>query len=313
MSLPAVASGEFPSVRIHGRWATAPHIDAYLKAAGDPYVRRTGVDIFIAQGCSLLIDAAIRLLAFANQLSAAGIPVRLSFEDGLTGAMGYLDRMGFFDYLAHAVEVEPERPELSGARIFKGANGGLVEIRPIRTGLDWTELPGTLTDRLKAACAGRPDIERFGDATATIFSELIGNVHEHSGNCIDGYVALQTYPRSNRVRVVVSDNGRGLMQTLRPALEARVPRYKTIKDVDLLVEMFRDGLSRFPQDDRGNGLSNCAAKAIRYRAELEVRLETQNVTLVPSGHVYLPNVAYTSTDLIRLSGTHIAFNFKSLE
>lgn len=311
MSLPAVLGGEHLYVRIQGQWATAPQIDAYFRAAGDPYAHRDRVDVSIAPGCSLLIDAAVRLLAFANQLTAAGISVRLSFEGGLTGAMGYLDRMGFFDCLAPGVAVEPERPELSGAQIFKGANGGLVEIRRIGTGLDWNDIPSTLTDRLKAACVGRADIDLFGEAAATIFAELIDNVHEHGGQSVEGYVALQKYQRSNRVRVVVSDNGRGIMQTLRPALEARKPAYKGIKDVDLLVEMFRDGLSRFPGDDRGNGLSNCAAKAIRYRAELEVRLETQNVKLVPSGNVYLaPNMAYTSTDLIRLSGTHIAFNFQ---
>lgn len=305
--------GDFLSVRIQGTWASAPQIDAYVRAAGDPYAGCAGVQISVAEGCGLLIDAVIRLLAFSNQLSAADIPVHLTFEGGLAGSMGYLDRMGFFDHLDPKVHVDPERPHLSGARIFRGGNGGLVEICPVKSGLDWTELPGKLTERLVAACAGRADIERFGDAAATIFSELIGNVYEHSGNFIDGYVALQTYSRSNRVRVVVSDNGNGLMQTLRPALEARHPHYRLVRDVDLLVEMFRDGLSRFPEDDRGNGLSNCAAKAIRYKADLDVRLETQNVILMPSGNEYRPNTAYTKANLIRLKGTHIAFNFQSLE
>ncbi len=45
--------------------------------------------------------------------------------------MGYLNRMGFFDQLAPSVEVLPERPMYSGAKLFEGANAGLVEIARI--------------------------------------------------------------------------------------------------------------------------------------------------------------------------------------
>jgi hypothetical protein len=285
-----------------------------VKAAGAPYeALPDSIEFRVADGCCLLIDAVVRLLAFANQFSADGFRVRIVFEGGRHGAMGYLDRMGFFDFLAPRVEVCPERPLVSGADVFRGGNDSLVEIEAIKLNGDRYALPDKLTEKLGTACAARPDIDRLEEAMATIFSELIDNVYEHSGSTADGYAALQTYARSNKVRVIVSDSGTGLMQTIRPALEKRDRRFRTVKDVDLLVEMFRDGLSRLPGKDRGNGLSGCADKAIRFRANLEVRLETQNVKLVPSGATYVPSKAFTSTNLTKLAGTHIAFEFDSLE
>jgi hypothetical protein len=301
-------------VRLRAPWIQASRIDTSIRAAGDPYGPLTDrIEFNIADGCCLLIDAVIRLLAFANQFSAAGLPVRIVFEEGRHGAMGYLNRMGFFDFLAPAVEVSPERPAVSGADVFRGGNDGLVEIEAINHTGDRYALPDKLSEKLRTTCAERTDIDRFEEAMATIFSELIDNVYEHSGTTADGYAALQAYARSNKVRVIVSDSGAGLMQTIRPALEARDPQFRAVKDVDLLVQMFRHGLSRLPDDDRGNGLSGCAEKAIRFKGNLEVRLETQNVRLVPSGASYVPSTAYKSTNLTRLAGTHIAFEFGSLE
>ncbi len=107
------------------------------------------------------------------------------------------------------------------------------------------------------------------------------------------------------VRVVVSDDGDGLMQTIRPALGRRDPRFVALGDADLLIEMFRNGLSRIDDRKRGNGLKGCAAKAIRFNAKLEVRLASQRMSLVPVGGVY--GNAYTKSGLTPLKGTHIAF------
>lgn len=300
-------------VELPGRWVSAILLD-HLLLQGGPAISGTDVLEFrITPGCSLLLDAVIRLLAYANQMSAAGRRVRLVFEGGRHGTMGYLDRMGFFDHLDRRVDVEPPRPLVSGAEAYRGANGGLVEIAAIRSGARDLDLPGELTDTLTNACAGRPDAARLGQAAFTIFSELIGNVHDHSDTRLDGFVALQVYQRGNKVAVVVSDSGRGLVQTLRPELERREPRYARIDDVNLLVEMFRDGLSRHADRKHGHGLSDCAAKAIRFEAGLEVRLATQNVRLVPSGAGYSPsslNMAYTTTGLTHIAGTHIAFDFR---
>ena len=48
------------------------------------------------------------------------------------GTMGYLNRMGFFDFLADGVEVLPSRPFYSAAERHRGGNAALVEIARIR-------------------------------------------------------------------------------------------------------------------------------------------------------------------------------------
>jgi hypothetical protein len=291
-------------VQLGGNWLAANAVDAALKRAGDPYV--AGETTFqVRAGTKMLIDGGIRLLAFCNQMVMSGIRVALQFEDRL--AMGYLDRMGFFDHLAQGVQVTPDRPAVSGAYVFGGNNRGLVEICAIRPGLDTHDLMYKLKETIKATCEGRSDFPQFEDAMSTILSELIGNVYLHGGDGATGHAAFQSYPGSNKARVVVSDDGRGLMQTIRPALQERNPAYRRVRDVDLLVEMFRDGLSRFDDPSHGNGLKGCATKAIRYRAKLDVRLRTQAVRLLPSGEAYVPSTAVLSTDLAEIAGTHIAF------
>ena len=78
-----------------------------------------------------MIDAAVRLLSLTNQRDYCTRRVLLRFDEGESGAMGYLNRMGFFDHLAEGVQVYPERPGYSGAQVYAGANAGLVEIARI--------------------------------------------------------------------------------------------------------------------------------------------------------------------------------------
>jgi len=81
-------------------------------------------------GCSIMVDTAVRLLSLFNQLDYRTCRVRLDFEAGEAGAMGYLNRMGFFDHLSGNIEVLPARPAVSGAEIYGGTNARLVEMYP---------------------------------------------------------------------------------------------------------------------------------------------------------------------------------------
>lgn len=218
-----------------------------------------------------MVDSAVRLLSLANQLSASTRRVRLTFDEGEDGTMGYLNRMGFFDQLAEEIEVEPSRPLYSAAELYHGANAALVEIARINKDQRDQDLPSQLTDALLRSCGSRPDAAELEDAAFTVFAELIDNVFAHSKTPLNGYAALQVYPRGDRLMVAVSDSGLGIMQTLRPALKTEFPKLVGLGDLDLLVEVFREGLSRHGQD-RGCGLKGSAAKAMKFRAELDVRL-----------------------------------------
>lgn len=305
----ARAGNVISSIELAGGWINASGVDKAIAAALDPrFAQVKEIEIQLSAGCKLWLDGVLRLLSTCNQLVGAGKPVRLTFLDGQTGVMGYIDRMGFFDHLDQRVETVPERPFTSGASIFQGRNRGLVEIVRLNGDHRDNDFPDRLTTALHDACSARADAVPLSEAAYTLFSELISNVYDHSD--ADGHVALQMYPGGHRVIVVVCDNGRGLMETLRPALNKRTDEYLGLDDRELLVEMFRNGLSRHPDAKHGLGLKDCATKAIRFRADLDVRLAQQNVLLKPSQGQYLPTVAYSSVGLPLLRGTHIAFTFR---
>jgi hypothetical protein len=256
-----------------------------------------------------MIDSAVRILSLTNQLDFCTRRVHLEFLEGERGALGYLNRMGFFDHLSSDIEVSPSRPSYSGADFYRGSNASLVEIARINKDDRDRGLPARLTEALMRSCQSRRDARELEGAAWTIFAELIDNVFEHSRTPLDGYAALQVYPRGNQLLVAVSDSGLGIMQTLRPSLQTEFPRLVGLSDTDLLVEVFRQGLSRHGAD-RGCGLKGSAAKAIKFKADLDVRLPNQRVLLTPARGGYQANTAYCYNHLPLLWGTHIGFAFR---
>jgi len=109
--------------------------------------------------------------------------------------------------------------------------------------------------------------------------------------------------------VAVSDSGLGIMETLRPAVSAEFSNLAGLSDADLLVEVFRQGLSRHGRD-RGCGLRGSAAKAIKFDATLDVRLPRQRVLLAPARGAYEANTADCYEGVPLVWGTHIAFGFR---
>jgi hypothetical protein len=297
-------------VRFPANWVNASQFERALRDSCGPHASGTFETTFeFPTGCKIMIEAAVRLLSLVNQLALTMRRVHLNFEDGTDGTMGYLNRMGFFDHLVDSVEVLPSRPAYSGAKFHQGGNAALVEIARINKDSRDADLPKRLTDALMWSCGLRSDAGELRGAAWTIFAELIDNIFSHSRTELDGYAALQVYSRGNRLLVAVSDSGLGIMKTLRPALGMEFPKLAGLSDTDLLVEVFRQGLSRHGPD-RGCGLKGSAAKAIKFEATLDVRLPEQRVLLTPSRGSYAPNIAECSEGLPLVWGTHIAFGFR---
>jgi len=291
-------------------WIDASRFESVLRASCGPHAPETREVTFeFPTGCKIMVDGAIRMLSLANQLVSATRRTRLNFEEGEAGTMGYLNRMGFFDHLHPDVEVLPTRPAYSAAVVHRGGNSMLVEIARINKDCRDDDLPSRLTGAISRACSARADVDELRGAAWTIFAELIDNIFAHSATRLDGYAALQVYSGGNRLSVAVSDSGLGIMETLRPSLRIESPRLANLSDMDLLVEVFRQGLSRHGTD-RGCGLKGCAAKAIKFQASLDVRLPNQRVLLTPAREGYQPNIAYCYNGLPLVWGTHIAFAFR---
>lgn len=291
-------------------WIDASTLESTLRSGCTPH--EPGVYEVLFQfptGCKIMVDSAVRLLSLINQLNLSMRRVRLEFEEGEAGTMGYLDRMGFFDHLAKEVDVLPARPSLSGAEIYGGMNTRLVEIASISPKARDVYLPSRLTDAMMDSCGNRIDAKELEGAAWTIFAELIDNIFSHSSTQLDGYAALQVYSRGSCVKVAVSDSGLGIMSTLRPAIKTEFPSLEKLSDINLLVEIFRQGISRHGTD-RGCGLKGSAAKAMKYNGELDVRLPNIRVLLTPGKEGYKPNTAYCYDGLPLIWGTHICFTFR---
>lgn len=297
------------TVQFPPSWINGSTMEGVLQAcAGAHESPFSDIHFCFPAGCKIMIDAAVRLLSLFNQLDLCCRRVQLDFEDGDNGAMGYLNRMGFFDHLSLRVDVLPARPLYSGVELYGGTNTSLVEIARITPECRDLNLLSRLTNALMKSCGHREDATGLEDAAWTIFAELIDNIFSHSQTPLDGYAALQLYQRGNNLRVAVSDSGLGIMETLRPTLKAELPTLAQLPDTDLLVEIFRQGISRHGAD-RGCGLKGSAAKAMKYRAELDVRLPNSRILLVPGAQGYSPNTAYCYPALPLIWGTHICFNF----
>ena len=95
------------TIRLPSRWVGASSLDDSLKyqtAIHGPGVLE--VELVFPSGCKVMVDAGTRLLSLVNQAAHAAKRVRLVFEDGTSGTMGYLQRMGFFEFLAIAVVIQ---------------------------------------------------------------------------------------------------------------------------------------------------------------------------------------------------------------
>lgn len=111
-SLPNTEEIQFPS-----RWVDSLRFEQTIAQFADPHrTDKSAVHFHFPTGCKIMVDAGVRLLSIANQLCHIGKTIVLSFEEGESGTLGYLDRMGFFELLHSDVFVLPHRPVISDYR-----------------------------------------------------------------------------------------------------------------------------------------------------------------------------------------------------
>ncbi|MBN2442971.1 MAG: hypothetical protein JXJ04_16555 [Spirochaetales bacterium] len=154
-------------------WIDGKKLEQCLNSTIIP--KEDSIGIIIPDGCNIMIDAAIRLLSYVNQLDYKNIPVYLNFLGGADGTLGYLNRIGFFDHLHENIEVLPERPSISRAKIYHGKNPGVFEIAAIDPKEKDNDLPSILTHY--------PEYNDYNDAELIqkIFSEGLSKDGKEKG------------------------------------------------------------------------------------------------------------------------------------
>lgn len=295
------------TISLPGAWVSAEKFEQFYAIAVPQSGQFTNLTISFPKKCSVMIDAALRILSLANYSLYLNRNVTLSFDEYDDGVMGYLNRIGFFDFLPQVnnLTILPSRPFFSNAKLYAGNSGKTVEIGHVEIG----RADDTLPTRLAGAIAQNASIAKaIEDDIWLILAELIQNIPAHSNSPIGGYAAFQAYTRGSKVQVAISDSGLGVLATLRPVLAKQQSPIANLSDIELLLEIFRRGISRHG-GDRGHGLKRSAEAAIKYRANLDIRLANSRIVLVPSGAEYVPHTAVCQQNLPFLPGTHFCFSF----
>ena len=288
--------------------------ESYLDVGNILQSKESNIIINFPENCKILLIAAARIMALANQLHLKGKNVTLNFG-GCPKATSYLNRLGFFDYVHNHIKILPARPKASKAKQYKGNSKNIVEIGDIDLQAFNDELPKELTTAFTHHAG-----EEYYMAAFTVFSELIGNVEEHSETPIPGFAALQLYNgREKHIQIVISDHGLGLTNTLKTGLAEHYPELASSLDLDdiesdivLIKKALIEGkLSRYGHNPekiaRGLGLKKSQDYALKYNAEITVRQESILVKLLyKEGE--LVESSYQK-DLGFLAGTHVCFDF----
>lgn len=290
-------------------WLSAKDVERLLRGVGSPLDSGCDRVVFcLKKNTHMMLEALARLLALCNQLSQAGKSVILDFDEARS-TLTYLDRLGFFDHLSAPIQVLPKRPVRGRSREFRGNNDGLIEFRAIDPTQEDSEIP-KLLEQSFVKCAG----DSYSVAVMTILSELYRNVLEHSAATTPGFAGLQVYKATRHIQAVISDSGQGIVGTLAPVIERRYPKVaqrvassKEHAGVVLLKEVFSAGrISQVDAEGRGLGLKRSGDFAKKFRAQISVRQRDFELRIRHShGQVTFAN----DTDLVRIEGTHICFDF----
>lgn len=262
--------------------------------------------------CAILLGAITRVVCLVNQLAAAGKNITLDFKH-CASSFSYLCRVGLFDILDNTVEVVPELQDHS---CHYGKNKKVMEFVEIEADTKQTDLPTKLKKSF-VELAG----EEHANTAFGFIAEFINNIIEHSDTPIPGVAALQVYTRADgrkKVQTVFSDNGKGLIGTLRPVLEERYPKLaskysvdKDDADISLLKEVLLHGGVSGADDEnytgRGLGLKLSAKQAAKFNATVCVRQEIFELTIYYRNGAY--HRSFHRTNLKKINGTHICFDF----
>lgn len=292
------------------KWIDCKSFEATLQVAGSPLDSKCpSVKFIIPKVKGILLEASARLLALCNQLAYAGKTVTIDFEK-CPSTLTYLDRIGIFAHLDEKITVIPSRPVDARSLKYAGKSSALVEMGSIGHNKPNKEIAVQLTETFVKQAGSE-----YSTVAWTIFAELIGNVSEHSQTPIPGFAALQIYQSTKKhIQTIVSDNGLGIVKTLRPSLKSHYPYLYRLyehqtpqSDIELITAVVTQGqISRFG-GARGLGFKATTNQAMKFNASLSIRQENSCVEFqYKDGAI---SKIEKSLDLIRIDGTHICFDF----
>lgn len=192
----------------------------------------------------------------------------------------YWARAGFFTHAAEHFELHGRVPRERA----HGESSVLLELTPIRGADDVHTVVGRVQQRASAIVASELGLDpKATMGFAMALSEACQNIVEHAGT--GGWVAVQAYSWRRRLarRVVVIAAGDGGMG-FRRSLEATQARRFGDRwgDAAALEAALIQGVSRFRDPGRGQGLAGIRRYLARWDGKISIRSGTARITIVPT-------------------------------
>lgn len=191
----------------------------------------------------------------------------------------YLGRMGFFDRASEIFEIHGGVPRHGG----DAWSDVLLEITPVRSHEDVHAVVDRVHARASLILSRQLDYPlREAFQFSVILSEVCQNIIEHSG--AGGWVATQTYNWVRRlgrkvVVIAVMDVGRGFKASLGGVHASRYA--DEWSDARALQAAFLEGVTRFHDPGRGQGLQQIRRLVRRWGGKMSIRSGTARIADVP--------------------------------
>ena len=224
--------------------------------------------------------ALIGLLTAAQAITEAGGEKPLLAVPAADEVRSYWGRIAFFQHAAELFEFHGKLPKARGTQ----PADSLLEITPVRATEDVHQVVGRIQEGASRILAGELGLEAKATmGFAMALSEACQNIVEHAGT--GGWVAVQAYNYRRRLGrrvavIAVSDSGIGFRRSLEPTQSKRYgDRWR---DGTALEAALIQGVSRFRDPGRGQGLAGIKRYLQRWQGKISVRSGTARIAIVPA-------------------------------
>lgn len=203
--------------------------------------------------------------------------------------ISYWARSNFYKYADELYTMRGSVPRTRAAQ----DSDVLLEVTPIARSEDVNAIVDRVKDRATHILTTKLNLEPRATASFTVtLSEACSNIVEHAGR--GGWVMVQRYNWAKRrvgrdvVQIAVCDAGVGFRRSLEASrARALADRWD---DAIALENGVINGVSRFKDPGRGQGMTGIRGYVRRFDAKLSVRSGTARIALVPEWEDDLPRI-----------------------
>jgi histidine kinase-like protein len=196
-----------------------------------------------------------------------------------TDVLTYWTRAGFFREAAELFEIHGKLPRTKPVE----DSDVLLPVTPVRAAEDVHAVVSKIQQRASAILASELGLDpKATMGFAMALSESCQNIVEHAGT--GGWVAVQAYhwrrKLAKRVVVIaVADAGVGFRHSLEPTQSKRFG--ERWGDAAALEAALIQGVSRFRDPGRGQGLAGIRRYLARWDGKIAIRSGTARIAIVP--------------------------------